>query len=110
MFGEVYGQKGKGAGRRPTKEDKARFDHNYSWMGVGALPIALTGTLGFLDDYVFSTPWRSAQTFNSEHIGIIHFCFADGSVRPLEKDIDFDTLINLGGMADGGEFNLQEVY
>ena len=100
MFGEVYGQKGKDS-YRPEPQDYARFDFNYSWMGIGALPIFSVGTSGtFIDDIVFTTRWRSSHTFNSEHIGIIYFCFADGSVKPLEKDIDFDILVELGGMSD----------
>jgi prepilin-type processing-associated H-X9-DG protein len=86
-----------------------------SWMGVGALP-----TWGGLprdrQDPV------SPPVFESKHPGVVQFCFADGSVRPLHKGgswIDWDNwdlanlwpdqyppgwwvLQELAGMHDGG--------
>jgi prepilin-type N-terminal cleavage/methylation domain-containing protein/prepilin-type processing-associated H-X9-DG protein len=49
-----------------------------AWMGVGNMP-----TWGGLprggDDFLF------ALHFNSRHPGVVQFCFADGSVRPLRR-------------------------
>ena len=46
--------------------------------------------------------------FSSEHGGkVVHFAFADGSVRALSKNIDWSTYIKLGNISDGtvtGEF------
>jgi hypothetical protein len=39
--------------------------------------------------------------FGSKHGNIVQFAFGDGSVRSLNKDIDYTTYVILGGMADG---------
>lgn len=39
--------------------------------------------------------------FTSKHGNIVQFAFGDGSVRSLNRDIDFGTYVVLGGMADG---------
>lgn len=47
-----------------------------SWFGVGVLPTA--GGLSTADPQPYQ--------FSSRHPGIVHFAFADGSVRPLKAD------------------------
>jgi len=39
--------------------------------------------------------------FGSKHPGVLNVCFADGSVRPIKKTIDYTTWVVLGGKADG---------
>jgi hypothetical protein len=42
MFGEAYGQKfNMGYRFFPGQRNYGRFDFNFSWMGVGALPIVM---------------------------------------------------------------------
>ena len=77
-------------------------------MGIGALAIVNAGI--DRDNRATSVTRPSNNAFNSEHVGVILFCFADGSVRPISKDIDFDTLVSLGGMADGDEVKDEEVF
>ena len=49
---------------------------------------------------VFTAALRSRSTFNSEHTGIMNICLADGSVKPVDKNIEFGVLLRLGGMCD----------
>jgi prepilin-type N-terminal cleavage/methylation domain-containing protein len=51
------------------------------WMGMGAQP-AWSGLPQGLEDV-------SPPMFESKHPGIVQFCFADGSVRPLRRGISF---------------------
>jgi prepilin-type N-terminal cleavage/methylation domain-containing protein/prepilin-type processing-associated H-X9-DG protein len=39
--------------------------------------------------------------YGSRHSGVFNCAFADGSVRPLQKNIDYNTFVILGGMRDG---------
>jgi prepilin-type N-terminal cleavage/methylation domain-containing protein/prepilin-type processing-associated H-X9-DG protein len=104
LLGELIG--GRTSGRRWAL---------HSWMGTAATP-----TWGGLapdgQDPV------NAVRFDSKHPGVVQFCFADGSVRPLRKGtsyIDWDNgalgelwpdgyppgwwvFQELGGMGDGG--------
>lgn len=70
------------------------FERSFAWIGMGMLPTAWG-----LD----SNPrLASRRTFNSEHVGIVHFALADGSVRPINVNIDSLNLYRfLGGMTDG---------
>ncbi len=114
MFGEVYGSKRKDLGPSPP-EHWPEFRWNYSWMGVGALPLVEPG--GDRRYHADALTEPNGETFNSEHVGVIQFCFADGSVRPISKDFfswrrsdQFEILVRLGGMADGGEVKDEDVY
>ncbi len=78
LFGEAVG--GHAAGRR---------DFSHSWMGSGSLPVAW----GLGD--------RAYNRFSSWHPGVVQFVMADGSVRPISVEIDEQSLIHLGGIADG---------
>ena len=64
-----------------------------SWMGCGALP--LYWGLGDGTWYQFS----------SLHPGTVPFCFADGSVHQLSKEIAADVLYALGGISEGNHAN-----
>jgi prepilin-type N-terminal cleavage/methylation domain-containing protein len=79
MFGEALGD-----------ADTGPRQYANSWMGVGALP-----TFAGLPSP--STPF----TFGSRHTGIVQFCFADGSVRPLRKSADYNNYIWASGYIDG---------
>ena len=107
MFGEFYGEKRKDM-RTRWRDSWPEFGANYSWMAIGALPIVLTGS--DRDWHAGPLTRPNGRTFNSEHVGVILFCFADGSVRPISKNIDFDTLVSLGGMADGDEVKDEDVF
>jgi prepilin-type N-terminal cleavage/methylation domain-containing protein len=61
-----------------------------SWMGGGSMP---TGW-GLGD--VFG--WYQ---FSSRHSGLVQFAIADGSVRPIRTDIDFNSYTFLAGYKDG---------
>jgi prepilin-type N-terminal cleavage/methylation domain-containing protein len=79
MFGETLGD-----------SDIGIRQYAGSWMGVGSLSTAwgLPAT---------PTPF----TFGSKHNGIVQFCFADGSVRPLRKGADYNNYIWATGWQDG---------
>lgn len=55
----------------------------------------------------FHDPWYGTQngkywyTFDSNHTGMIHFCLADGSVRPIMRSMDYVTFQNMSSMAEG---------
>ena len=40
-------------------------------------------------------------TFDSNHTGMIHFCLADGSVRPVMRSMDYVAFQNMSSMAEG---------
>jgi hypothetical protein len=61
-------------------------------MGVGALPLGNS----------FGDPWLRGDGFDGRHPGVVLFCYADGSVHPVDKDIETATLVSLGGINNGG--------
>jgi prepilin-type N-terminal cleavage/methylation domain-containing protein/prepilin-type processing-associated H-X9-DG protein len=71
-----------------TKVTGSELWYGYTWMGCGALV-----TVGGLGDGTF-------YQFGSRHAGLVNFCFADGSVRTLAKEISADVLKSLSGIAD----------
>jgi prepilin-type N-terminal cleavage/methylation domain-containing protein len=81
MFGETLGN-----------ADTGPRQYSNAWMGVGSL--ATFSGLG-------TGPASSPFTFSSHHTGIVQFCFADGSVRPLRKNADYNTFIAVTGWSDG---------
>lgn len=82
MFGEALG--GLHDGQRK---------YSFSWMGCGALPTAWG--LGGGQYYRFS----------SNHRGLVQFCLADGSMRPLSLEIERSTFRALSGIRDGRVVN-----
>jgi len=80
MFGENSGGKANETGSQRL---------SFAWFGCGSL-----GTYwGLEDDY-----WVN---FSSRHPGgVVQFCLADGSVRPLTAQIDIKLLKGLSGMQD----------
>jgi prepilin-type processing-associated H-X9-DG protein len=77
LFGEEYGD--------PYGDE---YSFGYSWMGCGGMDTEAGLTDG---------KWYA---FGSKHPGIVNFCYADGSVHQLQKEISPDVLNALGGMAD----------
>ena len=79
-------------------EDGSR-KYAYSWMGCGTMAM-LDGLAG--GDWFFE---RSADPswyqFSSEHPGLVQFCFADGSVRPVPVETDMFVLYALSTIAGG---------
>ncbi len=67
----------------------------YSWMGVGWLSI-VEGMPGQTQPYV-----GTLQQYSSNHPGIVQFCLADGSVRGLQANMNFNTFQALSGYQDG---------
>ena len=45
-----------------------------------------------------SSKWYA---FSSNHPGVVHFCFGDGSVRSLKSGMDFSTWVYMTGIQDG---------
>ncbi len=80
LFGEV-------TGKIRTGEDRAHY--GFSWFGSGTM----CTRWGFSRDF-----WH---TFDSDHEDVIHFCYADGSVRTLNKILDEDILVSLSGISEG---------
>ena len=44
---------------------------------------------------------NSGNGFDSRHPGVVFFCYADGSVHPIAKDITIRPLVALGGINNG---------
>ncbi|HWY87261.1 MAG TPA: DUF1559 domain-containing protein [Gemmataceae bacterium] len=80
MFGESLG--GPATGPR---------DGVNTWIGSGSLPTAW----GLPDNS--AVDWYQ---FGSLHPDVVNFCFADGSVRSLRCNCDYDTYIYLSGWND----------
>ena len=65
-------------------------DYAITWMGGGAMP---TGY-----GIVNATDWYN---FSSNHGGMVHFAFCDGTVRTISTGVNFSTFVYASGMADG---------
>jgi prepilin-type N-terminal cleavage/methylation domain-containing protein len=81
MFGEYLGDTDTGPRRYAA-----------AWMGLGSL--ATFPGLG-------AGSASNSFTFASKHSGIVQFCFADGSVRGLRKNADYNNFIWATGWHDG---------
>ena len=67
---------------------------SYGWMGYGIM----TTYWGVAPDDNGAIGWYQ---YSSRHPGVIQFCLADGSVRSISKEIDYDIFDELGAQADG---------
>jgi prepilin-type N-terminal cleavage/methylation domain-containing protein len=68
MLGEAVGAMASGG-----------VSEGFAWMGVG-----VQSTWQGLGGPVEAT----AQQFSSRHTNVVHFCFADGAVRPVNRSVD----------------------
>ncbi|MEO1497832.1 MAG: DUF1559 domain-containing protein [Planctomycetota bacterium] len=96
MFGEAPGTIGTGI---PTGDGSAvsGLARAHMWAGWGTLPsshgLDQTRENNFTGNgEVYDTMWLY---YGSMHPGIVQFCFTDGSLRPLTRDIDLVTFESL---------------
>ncbi|MCO6455031.1 MAG: DUF1559 domain-containing protein [Pirellulaceae bacterium] len=86
FFGEAIG------GYRRSGAKWVR-DYSHCWIGSGVMPVAwglaTNGNKG---------GWYQ---YDSEHPGVVQFCFADGSVHGVSRSVDATTFRHLGAMKDG---------
>ena len=90
LFGEMIGRAenpSNGIGP-PDGTDRWR---PYAWISIGAMPHGDS----------FGDPWLRGNGFDSRHPGVVLFCYADGSVHPVAKDIGTRSLVALGGINNG---------
>lgn len=81
LFGEATGWQ---------RTEKEKHHYGYSWFGCGVM-----GTAWGLSQA------NSAGFFDSEHPDVVQFCYADGSVRSVDKLIDPKVFISLSGISEG---------
>ena len=86
LFGEVMG--GKRGGYNDWLGDCHASPQSYAWIGCGAMP-ALSGLQGFFE------PGENMWMFTSHHPSVVQFSLADGAVRGIKRDIDYDAFIDL---------------
>lgn len=99
MFGEAAGTIGTGINVGGTVYNGKMDAH--TWTGTNTLPVmyGLDASIDNSGGTVFDAHWAY---FSSLHPGIVQFCFADGSVRQLNRSIENEPLRQLAGMVDGG--------
>jgi prepilin-type N-terminal cleavage/methylation domain-containing protein/prepilin-type processing-associated H-X9-DG protein len=90
-----------GFGELTGDAEKAPHQLYATWAGCGAMPTNW-GLNTPATDSVYKTEGSWGwYMFSSGHSGTVNFCFADGSVRGLNKTIDYNTFIYLSGYRDG---------
>ncbi|WP_425398979.1 DUF1559 domain-containing protein [Aeoliella sp.] len=107
FFGESPGMSGENIPLAGGRHGGYVWGH--AWAGTATMYVA-----NGLDASQFNTPGPDGITFemyllqfSSLHSGIVQFCFGDGSVRSLSKDIDIETLVSLASY-QGGEVLREE--
>ena len=102
LFGEAGGTVGAGITIGPTSYNGKVDSH--AWMGTNTLPVkwGLDSSIDNKNGQSFDAHWAY---FSSLHNGVVQFCFADGSVRSLDRGIALEPLRMLAGIADGGVVN-----
>lgn len=101
MFGEALGTYGTNVSDNSGNNSDPRytgFVSGHAWIGWGAMPTGLGLDTSYTDPEGghYDTHWAF---FGSLHTGgIVQFCFVDGSVRPLNKNIDFKAYQSLASM------------
>lgn len=102
MFGEAAGTIGNNINVGGATYNGKMDSH--SWTGTNTLPVmyGLDSSRDNSGGTVFDAHWAY---FTSLHTSVVQFCFADGSVRQLDKSIGEEPLKMLAAMADGGVVN-----
>jgi len=85
LFGEAQGD---ASGSNPT--------FAFTWMGVGAIPTWVG--IGPQD----GDGW---EQFNSNHTGLVQFGLADGSVRAISTNADYNSFLYAAGYQDGQTYD-----
>lgn len=111
LFGEAPGTVGRSVRDEFTGEVLSGYVHAHSWAGTGTLAVG-RGLDPSTDDgvpneeAVYDAQW---SFYSSLHPGaIVQFCFADGSVRALDREIEEGVLFALASI-QGGEAIAHEV-
>ncbi|MFO0810088.1 MAG: DUF1559 domain-containing protein [Gemmataceae bacterium] len=87
MFGEILGD-----GELPP------YRRVPCWAGAGTLPTNWGLTISPPNATSGSWAW---YMFSSLHNGMVQFCMGDGSVRGINRNIDYNTYIYITGYKDG---------
>lgn len=103
MFGEAPGSVGASFTDDITGQLTGGFSQGFAWIGTSLLPTYLGLDLGREAEFTnanqqFDTKW---SYFGSLHPGVVQFCFVDGSVRSLTRDIDRAVFRALSSMSGG---------
>jgi prepilin-type processing-associated H-X9-DG protein len=77
-----------------------------TWFGAGTMGSAWgLAPAGFLPN---GTGYTNGYQFSSRHTGglIVNFAFADGSVHPINQNVDQNTFVYASGMRDGISYSV----
>ena len=69
----------------------------WSWIGCGVM---------YTKNHWDHPTWKEYREFSSDHGDVTMFCYADGSVDSISKDIDPVIFVSLSSMAEGQQTNL----
>jgi type II secretory pathway pseudopilin PulG len=110
MFGEAPGTIGTGI-PDPEGGSFSGMAYGHMWAGWGTLPTSHGMEVSRENNYtgkgeVYETMWLY---YGSTHPSVAQFCFVDGSVHSISKDVDLVTFESLSTMA-GGEAISSDAY
>jgi len=102
MFGEAPGTIGTGI-PDPDGDAVTGMAYGHMWAGWGTLPASHGLDVSRENNYtgkgeIYDTMWLY---YGSLHPNVVQFCFVDGSVHSLGKDIDLVTFESLSTMGNG---------
>jgi prepilin-type N-terminal cleavage/methylation domain-containing protein/prepilin-type processing-associated H-X9-DG protein len=103
MFGEAPGTIGTAIPNPQTGDQFSGLAYAHMWAGWGTLPASHGLDVSRENNFtgkgeIYDTMWLY---FGSMHPGVVQFCFVDGSVRSLSKDVDLVTFECLSTMGNG---------
>ncbi|MGD9635161.1 MAG: DUF1559 domain-containing protein [Pirellulales bacterium] len=103
MFGEAPGTIGNGIPDPQSGDQFSGLAYAHMWAGWGTLPASHGLEVSRENNYtgkgeVYETMWLY---YGSVHPAVVQFCFVDGSVRSLSKDVDLVTFESLSTMGNG---------
>jgi len=79
------------------------------WISAGNLCLAFWAGGPYAP---MTAPWPATaqwDQFSSYHAGIVNFVMLDGTVRPINININFNVLCAAGGFADASDFGLEQL-